>query len=47
MGLFPAYKSGKKRSRQAVLRHGGHTKEARVLHREAMALIRKTKNLLI
>jgi hypothetical protein len=39
-------KAGKERSRRAVLRHGGHTKDAKTLHREAMALIRQSKNFL-
>jgi len=39
----PKTKAGKKRSHQAALRHGGCTKEALALHREAMTLIRKSK----
>jgi len=39
-------KRGKERSRRAVLRHGGHTKKAKILHREAMTLIRQSKNFL-
>jgi len=42
----PKTKIGKERARHAALRHGGHTQEARVLHREAMALIRQSKNIL-
>ncbi|OGN59094.1 MAG: hypothetical protein A3C42_00835 [Chlamydiae bacterium RIFCSPHIGHO2_02_FULL_45_9] len=42
----PKTKLGKERSRQAVLRHGGHTKEAKASHREAMDLIRQSKGLL-
>jgi len=39
-------KAGKERSRQAALRHGGYTKEAKALRKEAMDLIRQTKDLL-
>ncbi len=42
----PKTKAGKERSRRAVLRHGGHTKEAKILHREAMTLIHQSKNFL-
>jgi hypothetical protein len=42
----PKTKIGKERSRQAALRHGGCTKEALSIHKEAMTLIRKSKNLL-
>jgi len=42
----PVSKAGKENSRQAALRHGGCTKEARALHKEAMCLIRQSKNLL-
>ena len=42
----PITKCGKERSRQAVLRHGGHTKQAKAQHREVMSLIRHSKNLL-
>lgn len=42
----PITKAGKERSRQAALRHGGHTQQAKTQHREVMALIRHSKNLL-
>lgn len=42
----PRTKKGKARSSQAALRHGGYTKEALKLHREAMDLIRKSKGFL-
>lgn len=42
----PKTKVGKERSRLAALRHGGHTKKIRTLHRESMALIRQSKDLL-
>lgn len=42
----PKTKIGKERARRAALLHGGQTQEARVLHREAMALIRQSKGLL-
>lgn len=42
----PKTKSGKERACQAAYRHGGCTKEAINLHKEAMALIRKSKNML-
>lgn len=41
----PITKEGKERSRQAVLRHGGHTSLAKTHHREVMALIRQSKDL--
>ena len=42
----PKTEEGKERSRQAAFRHGGQTKEAREMHREAMALIRQSKDLM-
>jgi hypothetical protein len=42
----PKTKIGRERARQAALRHGGHTQEARALQREAMDLIRQSKDLL-
>jgi hypothetical protein len=42
----PKTKAGRERSRLAVLRHGDYTKEAKVLHLEAMTLIRQSKDLL-
>ena len=42
----PKSKAGRERSRLALLKHGGHTKEAKAMHREAMALIRQSKDLL-
>lgn len=42
----PKTKTGKTRSRQAALRHGGNTKEAKARHREIMELIRRSKNFL-
>lgn len=42
----PKTRVGKERSRKAALRHGGCTKGALALHREAMSLIRQSKNLL-
>lgn len=42
----PKTKIGKKRARLAALRHGGHTQEARALQREAIDLIRQSKDLL-
>ena len=42
----PRTKEGKERSRLAAFRHGGCTKEAKALHKEAMDLIRQSKNLL-
>lgn len=42
----PKTKVGKKRSRQAAFRHGGFTKQAIDLHKEAMALICKSKDIL-
>lgn len=42
----PKTKAGKERSRQAALRHGGHTKEAKAIHRESMNLIRLSKEYL-
>jgi hypothetical protein len=37
---------GKEKSRKAALRHGVYTKEFLLLHKEAMSLIRKSKNLI-
>lgn len=42
----PNTKAGRESSRQAAFRHGGCTKEALLLHKESMALIRKSKDLL-
>ena len=42
----PITKAGKERSRQAALRHGGHTKQVKDHHREMMAIIRQSKNFL-
>ena len=42
----PKTKIGKERARWAALRHGGHTQQARALHRESMDLIRQSKNFL-
>jgi len=42
----PITKAGKKRSRQAALKHGGHTKQAKAQHREVMALVKKSKQLI-
>lgn len=42
----PITKAGKEHSRQAALRHGGHTKQAKAQHREVMATIRQSKNFL-
>jgi len=42
----PITKKGKENSRQAILKHGGHTRENIMLHRESMALIRQSKNLI-
>jgi len=42
----PITKAGKRRSRLASLKHGGHTKEAQSIHREAMHLIRCSKECL-
>lgn len=35
---------GKANSRKAILKHGGYTQEMQTKHREAMQLIRKSKN---
>ena len=40
----PKTKVGRAHSRQAAIRHGGYTKESIDLHKESMALIRKSKN---
>jgi len=42
----PITKAGKERSRQAALRHGGHTKRAKDHYRRVMAVIRQSKNFL-
>jgi hypothetical protein len=42
----PATKKGKENSRKSALRHGAYTKEAKKLHNDAMALMRKSKDLL-
>jgi hypothetical protein len=43
----PKTKEGRENSRLAALRHGKYTQKTRALHREAMALIRQSKNLLL
>jgi len=42
----PKTKAGKERSRLAVLKHGGFSQKAMEVHREAMMLIRQSKDLL-
>jgi len=42
----PLTKKGKESSRKAALRHGANTKESLAQHKEAMDLIRQSKNLL-
>jgi len=42
----PKTKAGREKARLSAFRHGGCTKEAQALHREAMALIRESKDLL-
>lgn len=42
----PRTKNGKKRSRLAVLKHGGFTKKAKAEYQEAMELIRQSKDFL-
>jgi len=42
----PKTKAGKERSRLASLRDGSHTKDAKAMRREAMILIRQSKDLL-
>ena len=42
----PTTKEGKNRSRLAAIYHGRYTKESLKLHKESMALIRRSKNLL-
>lgn len=42
----PKTKAGRDLSRLAALRHGGCTQKARAMHRESMALIRSSKDLL-
>jgi hypothetical protein len=42
----PKTKVGKEKARLAALRHGGYTKEAKIVHQEAMALIRQSKNII-
>lgn len=42
----PITKEGKENSRRAILKHGGYTKDNIMLHRESMALIRQSKNLI-
>lgn len=43
----PKTKIGKELARRAALRHGGHTQEARAVHREVTDLIRQSKDLLL
>lgn len=45
--IGPKTKLGKERSRQAVLKHGDYTKESMELNRESMALIHRSKNLIV
>ncbi|MCP5492115.1 MAG: hypothetical protein H7A40_03630 [Chlamydiales bacterium] len=45
-GNGPLTKKGKERARKAAFRHGAYTKEAKQLHRDAMDLIRKSKDLI-
>lgn len=45
-GKGPLTKEGKERARNAAFRHGAYTKEAKKLHKDSMALIRKSKDLL-
>lgn len=42
----PITKAGKERSRQAALRHGGHTKQAKSHHQKVMAILWQSKNVL-
>lgn len=42
----PKTKVGKAHSQRAAYRHGGYTKGAKALHKEAMALIRASKNII-
>lgn len=42
----PKTRAGKERSRRAAFKHGAHTKQAKARHREAMTLIRQSKDLL-
>lgn len=42
----PKTKKGKENARHTALRHGGYTKQAKAQHREAMDLIRRSKDLL-
>ena len=42
----PKTTQGQELSRQAAFKHGGCTKEALAFHKEAMTLIRESKNLL-
>lgn len=42
----PTTKAGKERASQAVFRHGGRKKETIDLHKKAMALTRKRKDIL-
>ena len=42
----PITQAGKEKSRQAVLKHGGCTKKAIAEHKEAMQLIKISKNTL-
>lgn len=42
----PLTKKGKERARKAAFLHGACTKEARQFHKDSMALIRKSKDLI-
>ena len=42
----PITSEGKEKARLAAYRNGGHTKQVKESHREAMALIRQSKDLL-
>lgn len=42
----PVTRAGKKKARQAALKHGGCTKKAIAEHKEAMQLIKISKNIL-
>lgn len=42
----PKTKKGKEHARQAALRHGRYTKQAKAHHREMTSLIRESKNFL-
>lgn len=42
----PVTLEGKEKARLAAYRHGGHTKQVKESHREAMTLIRRSKEVL-